>query len=61
MLRLAFSDFSDWRLRSIRFKTALTNPALCPFAAFGELIMAPTNMARTILRGNNLFITTPVN
>jgi hypothetical protein len=57
MLRLALSDLSDWRLRSIRFKTELTNPALCPFVALGELMIeAPANIANKRLRGTNLFI-----
>jgi hypothetical protein len=60
MLRLAFSDLNDWRLRSIRFKTELTNPALCPLADLGELtIETPASIANKRLRGTNLFIKTP--
>jgi hypothetical protein len=62
MLRLAFSDLRDSRLRSIRFKTELTSPALCPFAAFeGLTIKATTKTARRITGETNLFITTPHN
>jgi len=62
MLRLALSDLSDCRLRSIRFKTELTSPALCPFAAFGELTVKLTaNIAKRINGETNLFITTPQN
>ena len=47
MLRLALSDLSDWRLRSIRFKTELTSPALCAFGgAWGadhEALASTTN------------------
>jgi hypothetical protein len=61
MLRLALSDLRDWRFRSIRFRTELTNPALCPFVALGELTtIAPANTANRKLRGTNLFIKTPL-
>ncbi|HEX9423561.1 MAG TPA: hypothetical protein VF899_09970, partial [Pyrinomonadaceae bacterium] len=60
MLRLALSDFSDWRLRSIRLNTELTNPALCPFVALGELMIeTPASTVNKRLRGTNLFIQTP--
>jgi hypothetical protein len=61
MLTLALSDLRDRRLLSIRFKTELTSPALCPFAAFGELtIRATANPANRTNGGTNLFIKTPL-
>jgi hypothetical protein len=60
MLRLAFNERRDWRLRSIRFKTELTKPALCAFVALGALISVPITIAKAILRGNNFFINTPL-
>jgi len=57
MLKLALSDLSDWRFRSIRFRTELTSPAPCALAVVGALIMkAQTSTADKILRGTNLFI-----
>jgi len=62
MLMLALSDLNDCRLRSIRLNTELTNPALCPFAALGELMIeTPASTANKRLRGTNLFIKTPQN
>jgi len=60
MLRLALSDLSDWRFRSIRFKTELTKPALCPLVVLGALMIeAPTAIANRTLRETILFIKTP--
>jgi hypothetical protein len=44
----------------MRFKTELTKPALCPFAALGEVISALATTAKRMPRGTNFFIITPI-
>jgi hypothetical protein len=54
------SERSDWRLRSILFKTELTSPALCALATAGDVnVIAPTSSVNNKARGTNLFINAP--
>ena len=56
MLRLALSERSDCRLRSIRFNTELTSPALCALADYGALTKKPAVKTAKSMKGETILL-----